>query len=67
MTTLRDAEYKLAREIMSDLLVNYDAARRDEGAFPPGDQRAAMSEHRLWHAFNVVRTFLRSPYYKSTH
>lgn len=48
---------------MRELLERYDAARRDEGAFPRGDRRAAMSEHRLWYAFNNVRCFLKAEIY----
>lgn len=51
----RDDRVDLAEQIICELVKCYDNARRDDGAFPPGDRRAAMSEHHLWHAVNVAR------------
>lgn len=56
----RDERIELADSIIRDMVEKYDNARRDLGAFPAGDRRAAMSEHRLWHAMNSARHWRNS-------
>lgn len=57
LSSNRDDRIALADEIIQEIVECYDNARRDEGAFPAGDRRAAMSEHRLWHAMQIARSW----------
>jgi hypothetical protein len=51
----------IARAILTEIVECWDNLKRDEGAFPPGDRRAAMSEHRLWHAIQPAKAWLKHP------
>lgn len=48
-----------ADDIIADLVQRWDALKRDEGAFPPGDRRAARSEHELWMSMQTAKAWLR--------
>jgi hypothetical protein len=47
-------------DILADIVACWNDLKRDEGAFPTGDRRAAMSEHRLWHAIQIAKGWLSS-------
>ena len=48
-----------ADDILAEIVERWNDLKRDEGAFPLGDRRAAMSEHRLWHAIQTAKAWLR--------
>lgn len=50
-----------ADDILTEIVARWNDMKRDEGAFPVGDRRAAMSEHRLWHAIQTAKAWLASP------
>lgn len=49
---------RLALTVLQEIIENWNNLKRDEGAFPTGDRRAAMSEHRLWHSIQTAKAVL---------
>ncbi|MFA5951548.1 MAG: hypothetical protein WC807_14815 [Hyphomicrobium sp.] len=48
-----------ADSILAEVIDRWHDLKRDEGAFPAGDRRAAMSEHRMWHTIQQAKAWLK--------